>query len=138
MICRLIAIYLWPVCLLVNKFKPSKIAVFLLVWSKLWCFEFMAKFLLWKSSRIKLTTSTIFEQLRIYQTLVCRILHKYNFKAYKIHMVQELSKNNYGLRVEFCDLLMENINNNTFRLNNIGNFGCQTTFQLAAILDGLR
>ncbi|KAG8333323.1 hypothetical protein J6590_000455 [Homalodisca vitripennis] len=47
-----------------------------------------------------------------------RALHQNQYKPYKIHLVQELSEDDFDRRVEFCKLMMANIDNKPIGLNN--------------------
>lgn len=76
-----------------------------------------------------LSTNAISRNLGISQSSVRRVLHKNSFKPYKIHMVQELSDDDFDRRVEFCELMMDNLDNNRIRLNNIV-FSDEATFML--------
>lgn len=62
--------------------------------------------------------NSVSQDLGISQRSVFKILH-YSFKAYQIHLVSELSEDIYDCRVEICKLIIANIDNNTFELNNI-------------------
>lgn len=75
------------------------------------------------------STSTVSRAVGISQRSVLRVLHKNSFKPYKIHLVQELSEDDYDRRVEFCEIMMGNLDRNTIVLNNIV-FSDEATFML--------
>lgn len=60
---------------------------------------------------------------------VLRTLHQNDFKPYKIHLVQELSEDDFDRRIEFGELMMNHIDRNTIRINDIV-FSDEATFML--------
>ncbi|XP_071055457.1 uncharacterized protein [Onthophagus taurus] len=58
-----------------------------------------------------------------------KILHAENLHPYKPTLLQELSEDDYGRRVEFCEFMMERINSNPNFLNNMV-FSDEATFCL--------
>lgn len=75
------------------------------------------------------STTSISQTVGISKRSVRRVLHQNHYKPYKIHLVQELSEDDFDRRVEFCELMMANIDNNTIGLNNIV-FSDEATFML--------
>jgi len=47
---------------------------------------------------------------------------------YKLHLVQKLSEDDFNRRIQFCDLIMEMINDNPLFHDNI--FSDEATFEL--------
>ncbi|KMQ82140.1 transposable element tc3 transposase, partial [Lasius niger] len=62
-------------------------------------------------------------------TSVHRILKKHHYHPYKIHLVQELSEDDYDRRVEFCDTMMTRFADNRQFFNWIC-FSDEATFEL--------
>jgi len=62
-------------------------------------------------------------------TSVRRILKKHHYHPYKIHLVQELSEDDYDRRVEFCDTMMTRLADNHQFFNWIC-FSDEATFEL--------
>lgn len=75
------------------------------------------------------STNFVSQSVEISRRSVGRVLHKHGYKAYKIHLVQELSEDDFDRRVEFGELMMENIDNNTITLNNVV-FSDEATFMI--------
>jgi len=49
------------------------------------------------------------EEYQIDQKSVCKILKQKKFYSYKIHLVQEMNKDDFDRRLEFCELMMERV-----------------------------
>ena len=60
---------------------------------------------------------------------VSKILKLNKWHPYKLHLVQELSEDDFDRRIEFCDLMMEMIVDDSLLLNNIV-FSDEATFEL--------
>lgn len=60
---------------------------------------------------------------------VSKILKLNKWHPYKLHLVQELSEDDFDRRIEFCDLMMEMIVDDPLLLNNIV-FSDEATFEL--------
>lgn len=72
---------------------------------------------------------TVALQLEISHESVRKVLKKSGFKAYRVHLVQELNEDDYDRRLEFCEGMMERIDRNQILLNEIL-FSDEATFML--------
>jgi len=68
------------------------------------------------------------QQHDISRMSVQRILKKIKFHPYKIHLVQELSKDDFDRRMEFCDVMRKTDDDSNFVFNVI--FSDEATFEL--------
>jgi len=59
---------------------------------------------------------------------ICSQNPKKKWHSYKLHLVQELSEDDFDRRVQFCDFIMEMINDDTLFLDNI--VFSEATFEL--------
>ncbi|EFN79651.1 hypothetical protein EAI_12675, partial [Harpegnathos saltator] len=58
------------------------------------------------------STRKVVQQNDLDQKSVLKILKLNQFQPYKVHLVQELSDDDFDRRIEFCELIMERIDPN--------------------------
>jgi len=76
-----------------------------------------------------ISINRIAQEHEIGHASVSKILKLNNWHPYKLHLCQELSKDDFDRRIEFCDLMMEMIVDDPLLLNNIV-FSDEATFEL--------
>jgi len=81
------------------------------------------------SLKIPISINRVAQEHEIGHASVNKILKLNKWHPYKLHLVQELSKNDFDRRVEFCNLMMEMIVDDPLLLNNIV-FSDEATFEL--------